>query len=73
MMWAPFLNRGAVLINLGDVVKLGGDEVICYLHELDHMMTRHLKVVYYDHSLRRQGVAPYAVSSMVLKAIKDIK
>jgi len=70
MMWFPMVASGAVIVNLGDVIKFpSGRDVLYYLHEMDHMMVSYVRVIYYPTRQRWSGVNSSEVVVLTRKAI----
>lgn len=85
MMWAPFIASGGVVINLEWILGLSAvpapqgqkkktpRHVVSALHSLDHMMTDHVRVLYYDPAERWDGVNIARVRGMVADAVAIIR
>ena len=73
MMWAPLLRDGSVVINLGEIVggKSWGKQILYYLHEMDHMMSSGIRVLYYPPRIRWKNRNQKKIDFAPLKSLVD--
>ena len=73
MMWAPLLRDGSVVINLGEIVggKSWGKQILYYLHEMDHMMSSGIRVLYYPPKIRWKNRNQKKIDFAPLKPLVD--